>query len=652
MLAAPRTRRLAAAALCAVSASTLLVATATPAAAEADESCSADGVNDTVNSSTGQRESFPAADIYSKCIASDGTTVRLSATVAPGSPPMSDPARLGQTTMRWNVATQTENLSPVDYVVAADPYMVKVFTAEGFSSGASPICSSTQPMADEIGFRTALAASCFPGAATLVGTPFLSFDGDASDPGSPLYLDGSDGSETGRIYNGLSRVDRRYVDMGGSRSTLGSPVSANELGQLGTTERRQYQRGIISHSVDLGPIAREVVGPTYDKYRSLGQERSELGRPTSGQQVISVPENLSHDNTVNLFERGAIYSSVVGGAHEVHGAIFARHGVPSGLFGGSTIQGLGFPLTDETATSDGVGRYNHFERGSIYWSPTTGAHPVQSPMLEVWARLGRERGALGYPMSSQLSTADFRGWYEEFQGGSIYAITGGAGREVHGAIRGTWLQLGGVRSALAYPTTDELGTPDGRGRFNHFESGSIYWTPTTGAREARGAIRESWARRGWERGPVGYPTTNELTTPDGRGRYNHFESGSIYWTPSTGAQEVRGAIRETWARPQFNPYAPGWERGPLGYPKSDELATPDGIGRYNHFEGGSIYWTPRTGANAVRGALGAYWASTGSERGPLGYPVTNEQQSPGGRYQQFEKGTLFWDAGTGQVRRS
>ena len=37
---------------------------------------------------------------------------------------------------------------------------------------------------------------------------------------------------------------------------------------------------------------------------------------------------------------------------------------------------------------------------------------------------------------------------------------------------------------LGYPTTDESGTPDHIGRYNHFAGsggGSIYWTRTTGA---------------------------------------------------------------------------------------------------------------------------------------------------------------------------
>ncbi len=68
---------------------------------------------------------------------------------------------------------------------------------------------------------------------------------------------------------------------------------------------------------------------------------------------------------------------------------------------------------------------------------------------------------------------------------------------------------------------------------------NVLGTPNTGAFSVHGAIRGHREALGWEAGPTGYPTTDERTTPDGVGRYNHFTGGdgaSIYWTPATGAQ--------------------------------------------------------------------------------------------------------------------
>lgn len=161
---------------------------------------------------------------------------------------------------------------------------------------------------------------------------------------------------------------------------------------------------------------------------------------------------------------------------------------------------------------------------------------------------------------------------------------GGGGMTV-GAIDEKYRAIGSCGSVLGVPTTEERGTPDGLGRYSVFERGSIYWTASTGANEVHGIIREKWATVAWETGPLGYPTTDEQATPDGVGRYNHFQRGSIYWTPSTGANELYGDIHDKWAELDY-------EKGPLGYPVSGEYAV-DGL-RRSDFERGSITWNSET----------------------------------------------------------
>jgi uncharacterized protein with LGFP repeats len=136
----------------------------------------------------------------------------------------------------------------------------------------------------------------------------------------------------------------------------------------------------------------------------------------------------------------------------------------------------------------------------------------------------------------------------------------------------------------------EMDLGDGRGRARDYQNGSIYWTAQTGAHEVHGGIRVKWAQLGGHRGFLGYPLTDETGTPDGVGRYNHFEHGSIYWTPQSDAHEVHGAIRDCWA-------GMGWERSKLRYPVSDEMGIPGG--RRSRFEGGQIDWTPTGGPKAA-----------------------------------------------------
>ncbi|GAC1322439.1 MAG: hypothetical protein NVSMB13_00840 [Mycobacteriales bacterium] len=245
---------------------------------------------------------------------------------------------------------------------------------------------------------------------------------------------------------------------------------------------------------------------------------------------------------------------------------------------------LGVPLTHELTTPDGAGRYNHFAGGSIYWTPWLGAHEVHGAIRDRWAATGWEAGPLGYPTSDEYDVPGGRA--TDFTGGQVVWSPGTGAREVHGAIGAAYRGLGDP-GVLGLPVTDELVTPDGAGRFNAFTGGSIYWTPWLGAHEVHGAIRGRWAATGWERGPLGYPVTHESAAPDGVGRFNAFTGGSVYWTPTLGAHEVHGAIRDRWA-------AMGWERGSLGYPTSEEYDVPGG--RRSDFTGGSLSWDAASGA--------------------------------------------------------
>lgn len=159
-----------------------------------------------------------------------------------------------------------------------------------------------------------------------------------------------------------------------------------------------------------------------------------------------------------------------------------------------------------------------------------------------------------------------------------------------------------------------------------------------------GAILVKYTELGRETGPLGCPISIELDNPDGHGKRQEFVGGTIYWSAASGAHPVWGAIGDKWG-------ALGWEGGKLGYPVDDERTNPDGAGKRQQFQGGTVYWHPTrsNGAHPVWGRIGGLWAAYGWEGGAFGYPTSDETwdeayQSMAQRFAS-DRLALFWSTG-------
>ncbi|MGK5110981.1 MULTISPECIES: hypothetical protein [unclassified Geodermatophilus] len=269
--------------------------------------------------------------------------------------------------------------------------------------------------------------------------------------------------------------------------------------------------------------------------------------------------------------------------------------------------------------------------------PCTQADPIERHHCE----LGGTASFLGPPLGPQYPVGAGRG--QDYAGGAIYWSPGTGAHEVHGWVRDRYLARGGPTAFLGFPVTDETPVGDGVGVFSHFQGGSVYSTPGTGAHEVHGWVRDRWNGSGGARGFLGYPVTDETPVGDGVGVFSHFQGGSVYSTPGTGAHEVHGWVRDRWN-------GSGGARGFLGYPVTDETPVGDGVGVFSHFQGGSVYSTPATGAHEIHGSIRGRYDSLGGPRSVLGYPITSEYDVVAGRQSDTQGGFLRWTAATGAVR--
>lgn len=140
-------------------------------------------------------------------------------------------------------------------------------------------------------------------------------------------------------------------------------------------------------------------------------------------------------------------------------------------------------------------------------------------------------GSLGKPIMGAPRRGANGPFYRSYELGAIYLTSSGVAVEVHGEIYKKYRSLGAETGLLGYPETDESTTYSGNGQFNHFQHGSIYWTPSAGAWEIHGGIRDHWLTMFSDRSWLGLPVSDEedWIADDGQpmGRVSHFQRGTL-----------------------------------------------------------------------------------------------------------------------------
>jgi len=160
--------------------------------------------------------------------------------------------------------------------------------------------------------------------------------------------------------------------------------------------------------------------------------------------------------------------------------------------------------------------------------------------------------------------------------------------------------------------------------------------------DAADAINSAWSAAGGSDSAVGSRDGDVYEVGDGFGQ--KFTDGKIFFTPDSGAHLIFGAILDKYES------LGGAADSDLGFPTINEvagLAGPDTrVSTFSASDKPAIFWTPDTGAFAVRGAINAAWDKLGGSAGALGVPIEDERYDGDNVSQKFTGGELTWNLGT------
>jgi hypothetical protein len=414
-----------------------------------------------------------------------------------------------------------------------------------------------------------------------------------------------------------------YSDSVSRRASNDSvPADANVTANIAGAESSFFVIGnVTSYEVSwkIVPPPPEHKGPPQKQkvYKKVGQSDGKTPLHVSKGQAVSVSLALRLPSTkvppgpaaASLNIQGDSWgaTAIVLNANFISVDESTPIGVKWDEMGGLSASGT--VLANAQSMPDGVGAYQIFNNGTIVYSPDFGAWWLSKAVYDKLNSSSLTQGTtatgqiirdyLGYPTGDTFATVEEGGEATLFEHGMIVVRAAGvpagppgarAAWAVYGPIYLHYSGLGAIASGtpdvpvVGLPISDEEVAPNGR--CSHFVNGDIYWQGATGAWEVHGAIRDRWNTLGGPSSSFGYPTSDELPVMSGSnqvGRYNTFAGGGrIYWSPTTGAFEVYGAIKDKYL-------ISGGPVGALGFPISGETDTPGG-GRFNQFQNGFIVW--------------------------------------------------------------
>jgi len=179
---------------------------------------------------------------------------------------------------------------------------------------------------------------------------------------------------------------------------------------------------------------------------------------------------------------------------------------------------LGRAVNEEQATPNGLGFFQDFEHGMIFYHADYGAHVLSEAVENKWksSMLANDmvtgtqqaiRDYMGFPISDTLPTGE-RGEACYFERGMIVVRASGSSVVIYGECYQAYRAHGDLQGALGLPLNDQRLSAGG-GYAVQCDQADIYWHPATGAFEVHGAILQKYRSMGADNAFLGYPISDE-----------------------------------------------------------------------------------------------------------------------------------------------
>jgi uncharacterized protein with LGFP repeats len=312
----------------------------------------------------------------------------------------------------------------------------------------------------------------------------------------------------------------------------------------------------------------------------------------------------------------------------------------------------------------GEGFGQNFASGKIFFTPATGAHIMKGAILEKYESLGGPADSdLGFPTIDEGPGRAPDSLNTTFSGSDkpvIFFTPATGARVVRGPINAAWDKLGGSAGVLGVPAEDEVYRDDIASQ--KFTGGELSYDirkktfttvpPDLAAQlgdlqfpdDPAAAINAARRAAGGALGPLGAAKGEPV--PVGKdGLRQDFAGGSIFYTPATGASVVTGQVLAKYE-------SVGGPEGDLGFPTTSEvdggLTTDSRMSSFAAEDKPIIFWTPEYGAVIVRGAMAAAWDKLDGAKGTLGAPMADQTEAGDVVTQRFSGGVVSWDRMTNE----